>query len=468
MGDAGMTLAEVGHAYGDVRVLDCVSARFEPGRLHALLGENGAGKSTLLKIAAGLLPGSTGSVTLGGHRLDAKGAQSIAYVEQHASLFESLSVHENVALGPARRAPAAADALAAVGLPSRDASVGSLSLAERQLVLLARAIFARKQVFFLDEPTALATPLEAARLYGVLATLAHRGHVVVVVTHHVEEVLAHAAEATVLRHGVVALHAERGSASFVEDALLRAMFGAVPAALERAGAPGSVFGTLVDRKGRRIDVRRGEILGIAGMAGQGQAELVRAMRFGSGASFAWEAPVRAAALAADRHHEAMVPSASVAENAMLGAMPARGPLAFVDHEALLASARDRTEALGVKAPNLEMPIDALSGGNQQKVVLGRVLGEVAARPVMDRAVVFAEPTRGIDAAAARVVHEELARVAREGGAVVLVTSDYRELRRVADRYAVVWKHAFVGEFPAEVSDATLAAAMATGGEGSAS
>lgn len=464
MAEAGISLAAIGHAYGDVRVLDSVSARFEPGRIHALLGENGAGKSTLLKIAAGLLAPAAGAVSVDGEPLDASRVKSIAYVEQHARLFESLTVHENVALGPARGAASVSDALVAVGLASGDGPVASLSLAERQLVLLARAIYARKQVFLLDEPTALATPREAARLYGVLASLAGRGHVVVVVTHHLEEVLAYAGEATVLRHGVVALHARRDASDFREDALLRAMFGAVPPALARASFHGDVFGHLVDGAGVRVAVRRGEILGIAGMAGQGQPELVRAMRFGACGSFRWEGPSLAVALAADRHHEAMVPSGSVAENAMLGALPSGGLLGFVDRAALAAAAVARLAPFAVKASHVEVAIDTLSGGNQQKVVLGRVFGEAEHRPSEERLLVVAEPTRGIDAAAAHVVHERLAAFAQGGGAVVLVTSDFRELRRVADRYAVLWKHGFAGEYDASVSEDRLAVAMATGGE----
>ena len=464
MGQAGIALAEIGHAYGEVRVLDAVSARFAPGGVHALLGENGAGKSTLLKIAAGLVRAESGRVELGAGPLDAEGARTIAYVEQHAALFESLSIHENVALAPARGAPGVLDALRTVGLPARDGSTLALSLAERQLVLLARAICARKQVFFLDEPTALATPLESARLYAVLASLAARGHVVVVVTHHLEEVLAHAAEATVLRGGKLVLHTVRGAPAFGEESLLHAMFGVLPRTLPRARQGGASLGTVVDARGRSVCVRQGEILGIAGMAGQGQAELVRAMRFGASGTFRWVAPTLAVALPADRHEEAMVPSATVAENAMLGALPTHGFLDLVDRRALVEGARARTEPFGVKAPSLDAPIDALSGGNQQKVVLSRIFAEIEARPLADRVAVFAEPTRGIDAAAAREVHTKLASLAQAGCAVVLVTSDYRELRRVADRYVVLWKHRFGDEFTSTASDDDLAAAMATGGE----
>jgi ABC-type sugar transport system ATPase subunit len=465
MGESAVTFEGVGHAYGDVRVLASVSAAFEPGRIHALLGENGAGKSTLLKIGAGLLAPSVGSVCASGR---------VAYVEQHAALFASLSVHENVALAPrTRSADRCRSALRAVGLAQEDGPVERLSLADRQLVLLARAIHAECAVVLLDEPTALATPQEAARLYGVLRTLADAGCTVAVVTHHLEEVVAFADEVTVLRGGEVAAHARRGALGFDEASLLHAMFGAVPAESARPLAGEGVALTVSDSRGRTIAIRRGEILGVAGMAGQGQSELVRALRFGRAGGFAREGTAAVIALAADRHHDAMVPSASVAVNATLGGFPVRGPLGLVDDDAITRRAAERLEGFAVAMPGLDAPMNALSGGNQQKVVLARVFAEAAAAAGAASqssrgsgvVLVVAEPTRGIDAAAARLVHVRLGELAREGISVVLVTSDYRELRLLSSRFVVLWKGRFGDEVAATATDDALGAAMATGGEG---
>jgi simple sugar transport system ATP-binding protein len=450
-----VTFEGVEHAYGDVRVLASVSAAFVPGRIHALLGENGAGKSTLLKIGAGLLAPRAGVVRVEGR---------VAYVEQHAALFESLSVHENVALGPRAQGGArCAEALRAVGLAPDDGPIDRLSLAERQLVLLARALHADRAVLLLDEPTALATPREAARLYAILRRLADDGRTVAVVTHHLEEVVAYADDVTVLRGGVVASRAAKGEPGFDEASLLRAMFGDAPAD-EIAPLPGGApLLAIADDAGRAVAIRGGEILGVAGMAGQGQAALVRALRFGRAGRFVRRGSAPVCALAADRHHEAMVPTASVAVNATLGSFPARGPLGIVDDDALAVRAAARLDGLAVAMPGVGAPMLALSGGNQQKVVLARVFGD-AADAQQAPVVVVAEPTRGVDAAAARLVHARLAALARSGAAVVLISSDFRELRRLASRFVVLWKERFGAELPAGASDEALGAAMATGGE----
>jgi ABC-type sugar transport system ATPase subunit len=239
------------------------------------------------------------------------------------------------------------------------------------------------------------------------------------------------------------------------------MFGAVPAESARPLAGEGVALTVSDSRGRTIAIRRGEILGVAGMAGQGQSELVRALRFGRAGGFAREGTAAVIALAADRHHDAMVPSASVAVNATL------------DDDAITRRAAERLEGFAVAMPGLDAPMNALSGGNQQKVVLARVFAEAAAAAGAASqssrgsgvVLVVAEPTRGIDAAAARLVHVRLGELAREGISVVLVTSDYRELRLLSSRFVVLWKGRFGDEVAATATDDALGAAMATGGEG---
>jgi ABC-type sugar transport system ATPase subunit len=462
MHGAEIVFDRIEHAYGNVRVLESVSTTFVRGRVHALLGENGAGKSTLLKIGAGLLAPSSGEVCV--VRGPGNAPEDVAYVEQHAALFESLSVHENVALGPRSSRARCAEVLRAVGLDEGDGPVAHLSLADRQRVLLARALFSGRGTLLLDEPTALATPVESARLYGVLRALAESGCTVAVVTHHVEEAVAHADDVTVLRGGHVVARVSRSATGFDEVSLLAAMFGehVVPSPVQLEGAAALL--EVRDDAGCALVVRSGEIVGVAGMAGQGQAELVRALRFGSSGGFVRSGDARVVALAADRHHDAMVPSASVVENAMLGSFPARGVFGLVDDDALASQARARLLGLEVAMPSEHAPIEALSGGNQQKVVLARVFAAARSAPGAV-VVVVAEPTRGIDAAAARIVHARLVDLARSGAGVVLVTSDFRELRRLASRVVVLWKGRFSTAFEASVDDASLAVAMTTGGEG---
>ena len=454
----------IGHAYGHVAVLNAVTVSFTPGKVHAVLGENGAGKSTLLKIVAGLLRPRAGSVRAGEAPAAAGGPFRTAYVEQHATLFESLSVHENVWVGPMRRDRRCHDALVRVGLPGEDRPVSALSFADRQLVLLARALVADARWFLMDEPTALATPAEAERLYAVLRTLADAGNGVIVVTHHLEEVVAHADEATVLRRGVVASSWRRGEAAFAEASFVRAMFGELPAEVRVEGVAGQTVGSFEDARGVSVEVRGSEILGVGGMAGQGQEELVRALRYGSCGSFRLRSGGRVAVLAADRHREGMVASASVAENAMLGALPVSGLIACVDEPELLRLAAERLGGLDLTAASLDVAMEELSGGNQQRVVLARLFAEVAAGdpPCL---VVVAEPTRGLDGAGARAVHARLAALARAGHAIVLVTSDFRELVTLASRFVVLWKHGIAGELPCGIDERVLAERMATGGEG---
>ena len=463
-----LTLAarEVAHHFGDVRVLEDVSAVFSARRVHALLGENGAGKSTLLRIAAGLLVPTQGRVSVEGAPVAAKPFSLVAYVEQHAALFESLSIFENVLLGPARqRRSDAMTCLRAVGLAEHDGPVARLSLAERQLVLLARAMHQQATVFLLDEPTALATPAESKRLYAVLRRLADAGSTVVVVTHHLEEVLAHADDVTVLRKGHVAACMQRQAASFSEEGLLAAMFGAPPGSMRLDLIAGEPAGKMFDAAGRSVAIYRGEILAVAGMAGQGQDEVVAALRFGGAGTFRADLMYRAVVLPADRHHDAMVPSASVATNAMLGTAPTTAFGVMIDDDALVTEAQSRLGFMPIAMPSIESPMTALSGGNQQKVVLSRLFGEARASENSPCVLVVAEPTRGIDASAARAVHEALASFARDGHAVVLVTSDWRELRLLASRFVVLWKHGFASELPRETSDDTLSLAMLSGGEG---
>ena len=234
---------------------------------------------------------------------------------------------------------------------------------------------------------------------------------------------------------------------------------------ELHGVAGPTAGRLSDATGREVSIRCGEILAVAGMAGQGQDDVVAALRFGSAGVFRASCTHPVVALPADRHHDAMVASASVATNAMLGSFPVTGRGLVVDDVALAARAAERVAPLRVTMPSLHAPMTALSGGNQQKVVLSRVFAEASRHDAAKSLLVVAEPTRGIDAAAARLVHERLVALARSGHAIVLVTSDWRELRALASRYVVVWKHRIAMELPFGVDDDVLSRAMLSGHDG---
>jgi simple sugar transport system ATP-binding protein len=469
----GVLLAAEGltKAYPGVVANSDVSFAVAEGEVHALLGENGAGKSTLVKMIYGLVKPDAGRMRLrGADHAPAKPsvarAAGVAMVFQHFSLFEALNVAENVALGmetpPAMGALAGriADVSQAYGLPLDPGRlVGDLSAGERQRVEIIRCLLQDPKLLIMDEPTSVLTPQEVEILFRTLRKLAAEGTAILYISHKLEEIRSLCDTATILRRGrVVATCTPRQKSA--RD-LAEMMVGTVltpPArsekpkgavALEVTGlsvrSP-SPFGTALRDVG--FTVRRGEILGIAGVAGNGQDELLLALsgelRSAPGAvridgvdlgDAGPNARRRAGLVAApeERLGHAAAPDMSLTENALLSGAVRKGLVrrGLIDWPATRRFAEAVVAAYDVRTPGVGVAARALSGGNLQKFVVGRELSQAP------RVVVVNQPTWGVDASAAAAIRQALIDRAAEGAAVVVISQDLDELIEIADRFAAL-------------------------------
>ncbi len=466
---------------GGVRAVDGVDLELGAGEIHALCGENGAGKSTLAQIASGNLAPTAGSVI---------GAERVGLVHQHFELVLRLRVWENVLLGREPRRGLTIDAgaarervrelAAAHGLDvDPDAVVETLPVGIAQRVEILRELARDPRVLVLDEPTAVLSPPEIDALFATLRSLASNGTAILVITHKLQEVVSHAQRVTVMRAGRVVLRTLTGDTSIA--AIAKAMVGgelpALAARTPRATTAGFVARDLAAGEGAHalrsasFEVRGGEIVGIAGVEGNGQSALTDAvagvlpysgdMTLG-GATLAGEnAEARIAAgirtIPQDRQTEALVLSWSICDNVALGDQT-RGPMragATLDRAAMRTLATQIVERFDVRTPSIQTPVRALSGGNQQKVVVGRAL---AHDPVL---VVAYQPTRGIDVGAAALVQSRLIEARNAGSAVLLVSFELDEVLALADRILVLFRGAIVGAFErADFDRARIGALMA--------
>jgi simple sugar transport system ATP-binding protein len=489
-----LALDRLSKRYGALLAVDGVSLAFDAGRIHAVVGENGAGKSTLLKMAAGVVAPEAGEVHVGGARLAPHTAREaikrgVGMVQQHFALVGVLRAIDNVMLGAEpvgpfgrldeARARARAEAVAReMGVElAWDAPVETLGVGDRQRLEIVRTLVRDARVLILDEPTAVLTPGEADQLYATLRRLADAGRAIIVVTHRLDEVRDHADDVSVMRRGRLVSTRRLGPAAG-EVAYRRADAAALhavtrdimgeepPPPLERsARVPGDVRIAMKDvvlgraLRGATLDVRAGEIVGVAGVEGNGQRELVRVLA-GLDAPEAGEVRCEAAAVVhEDRHAEGLVLAASVRDNLVLGELARFTRLGLVDRASLERAARGRLDRAHVVPPDLDAPAAALSGGNQQKVVVARAVSRHVS------VFVFAQPTRGVDLGAARAIHAEIVRAADEGKAVLIVSADLGELRTLCDRLLVMARGRIVAELPPGASDAELGEAMLGGAGG---
>ncbi|GAA4876368.1 sugar ABC transporter ATP-binding protein [Pseudonocardia benzenivorans] len=497
-------ILQPGDAHGDVLRLDRVTKSFPgvralrdasftvaSGEVHALLGENGAGKSTLMKIACGALAPDAGTVHIGGvalgrHTPQAARALGLRVLHQERQIAAHLSVAENVLLdrvptGPLglvgrRRTERAARALLdelGIGLdPGRSAA--DLNAAEAQLVALARALSAGATVLVLDEPTASLQGDEVRVLFDIVRTLAGRGVGIVFISHHLDEVYAIADRVTVMRDGAVV--GTVPAAGTRPDQLTAMIFGQsvdVSRAAVRADLPVVVRGEpLVEVEnihlGRTVNgvsltVHAGEVVALTGPLGSGASEVAQLVAGARGPSAgrithatgaARTRPPRTrrdharcgvAFLPADRKHAGVLLEHSVTENVALGDRA-------TSRRVLLRRREDRRRAaeqvhrLGIRVADVRQRVQTLSGGNQQKVVLGRWLA------VRSRVLVLDEPTAGVDVAAKVEIYRLLLAAAADGAAVLIVSSDFEEIHALADRVLVVCDGRVVAELPGHEAD----------------
>ena len=484
----------------------------ESGRVHALIGENGAGKSTLVKILAGVEQPTSGELLFEDTPVqfasprDA-GRLGIDIIHQELQLFPDLSIEENLFVGRERltrwgtidraaQRTAAAAVLERLGLPAVaprakagqrlaiDRRVGSLPLGQQQIVEIARAVVHETRVLMMDEPTSALTASEVPVLFNVIRDLAAHGVGIVYISHRLEELLAVADTVTVLRDGHVVGHAPRADVDV--PWIVRRMTGAdAPvAAAHGKTASGAPILAVKDlqlpaapgRTGLRdvtFDVRPGEILGLYGLMGAGRTELMECLlglhedvrgsvrldgRELAGADVRERIARGIAMVPEDRQTSGLIPTMTVQQNmtlAHLGALAQAGYLSPA-REARVAS--EWAGRLRVKTPAFDAPISALSGGNQQKVVIAR---SVMTRP---RVLLMDEPTRGVDVGAKREIVDTMRRLAADGMAVVFTTSELAEVHAAADRALVMARGRIAAELSgADMTDEGLASAASANG-----
>jgi rhamnose transport system ATP-binding protein len=485
-----LTLEHASKAFAGVHALRDVSLELYPGEAHALVGENGAGKSTLIKILGGIHQPDSGSLRIDGQELFLSGPgdatkHGVAVIYQEPTLFPDLSVAENVFIGrqPLKRGRRidyrtmnreVAEIFKRLGVPIDPEKIArGLSIAEQQLVEIAKSLTRHARVLIMDEPTAALSPVEAKRLFRVVETLRAEGAAVVFISHRLEEVFAICQRVTVLRDGQRIL--SRMLAGLTPDDLVRAMVGRdVELASHTAHTPGEVV-LKVDRITREgvfmdisLEVHSGEVVALAGLVGAGRSEVARAI-FGidpydvgsvtiSGRKLHRRRPTEAMEAGVgfvpeDRRQQGLVMDMSIARNITLASMRA------LRRFGLLSPAKERqfgidwASRLQVRYGKVSNPVASLSGGNQQKVVLAKWLARSPRLLIVD------EPTRGIDIGTKAEVHRLLSSLADEGVAVLVISSELPEVLTVADRVLVMREGRIVAEMPrAEASEETIVTA----------
>ncbi|MEP7355638.1 MAG: ABC transporter ATP-binding protein [Anaerolineales bacterium] len=461
---------------------DAVDFDVRAGEIHGLLGENGAGKSTLMRILYGLYHADAGEILINGRPVALKSPadalrQGIGMIHQHFQLVPAFTVAENVALGLPSTRGLVLD-LDVVSARIRqlaakynlnvdpDARVGQLAVGEQQRVEIIKALYRGASLLVLDEPTAVLTPQEVDDLFIILRQMAAEGHALIFISHKLHEVLAITQRVTVLRDG--RLVGSRPTAGATQPELARMMVGReVLLQYDRPPAhPGAVRLQMQavcsqrDRGGDALhevslEVCAGEILGLAGVSGNGQRELaetlagLRPTRQGrislDGQDVTQHSPAERLAagqayIPEERMRDGSIREFSVAENIILqdhGQAP-YSRNGFLNFKAIEAHAAKLIEAFNVKTPGSDTPIKNLSGGNIQKVIMAR---ELSRRPAV---VIAAQPTRGVDIGATEYIHQRLLEQRAAGTAILLISEDLDEIRALSDRIAVIYEGKIVG------------------------
>ncbi len=477
-----LEVRDITKAYPGTRALDGVSLGFVGGQVHALLGKNGAGKSTLVKIIAGATQPTSGQLLVEGQPVDLRSpqdafAQGIATVYQELSLIPELTVAENILFGRLPRRilidwpkvfEQARDILSGMNVQiDVRAKVGHLSVAQQQVVEIAKAMSFNPSVLLLDEPTSSLAHGETESLFAVIRTLASRGVAIIYISHRLQE-LRHIADVmSVLRDGK--LIGTRGMEGATPTSIAQMMFGDTPIGKPPAAAPTSNHTVLEARNlGRSgafgnisFSLGAGEVLGIAGMLGSGRTQLMMSL-FGArptdegellidGKAVRGATPGKMKALGValapeDRKRQGLVQMMSIGNNAVLASLDTLGSGGFVSEARQSEIVKQNVTALQIKAGNTRNPVASLSGGNQQKVVLGKWLN------TKPKVMLFDEPTRGIDVEAKGQIFSIIRDLSEQGIASIFVSSELEELFEVCHRILIMRSGRITGEVrPAETS-----------------
>ena len=498
-------LRNITKRFGEVLANDAVSIKVTPGTIHAIVGENGAGKSTAMRIAYGFYTADSGEILINGQVREIRTphdaiALGIGMVHQHFMLVEPMTVAENIVLGAEPGNAASLDLKKAAEEIRRvsdefklsvnpNATIENLSVGQQQRVELLKALYRHAQLLILDEPTAVLTPQEVEEFFAILRSMREQGKTIVIITHKLSEVLAISDNVTVMRDGKVVGDVKTSDTNAAD--LARLMVGReVLLRVEKPAAkPGDVVLALRDlsilgRDGsKRVDgvsfeVRAGEIVGIAGVEGNGQTELIEALAglipgaYVTG-SMSFEGrditqldarkrkELGIAHVPEDRHRRGLLLDFSLAENTILGvhyrkpAVSAGGVL--LDQKGIQKRTEQVIRDFDVRPPNAALPARALSGGNQQKLIIGR---EFELPPKL---LLVSQPTRGVDIGAIEFIHRKIVALRDEGCAVLLVSAELEEVTALSDRLLVVHNGKIVGEVDPTVASNEEIGLMMTGG-----
>lgn len=466
-----LRMKQVSKYFGGVAALHGVDFELAPGEVHALVGENGAGKSTLMKVLAGVLQPDEGVLELDGVPITLSGVaaarqRGIVMVYQELMLVPDLSVAENLHLGNTgaivrhrRLRDRSRELLAAVELDVDPRTlVAELGIGEQQLVEIASALALDSRVLIMDEPTAALSAGEAERLFKLIDSLKARGVSIVYISHRLEEIFRLADRVTVLRDGGLVATSRVSEISPAE--VVHMMVGRNVVHYDRtARKMGEKLGAFEFEapglEAGRIDLHRGEIVGLAGVIGSGRSDVLNSL-FGLAGTGSWDgqrikgprdALKRGLVLVpADRKTQGLVLELSVRENLSLATLSELNRLGVMKSVAEKAQARHWIEELSLRPPTAEKPVREFSGGNQQKVVVGKML---ATEP---RVLLLDEPTRGVDVGARSELYELISQLALEGLGLIIGSSDTGELTSLADRILVFRKGGISQELHAPFND----------------
>ena len=500
-----LELHNITKRFGAVLANDAVCLKVEPGTIHSIVGENGAGKSTAMRIAYGFYTADGGEILINGQAREIRTPHDaiklgIGMVHQHFMLVEPMTVAENIVLGAEPGSAASLDLKKAAEEIRKvsdefklavdpNATIEMLSVGQQQRVELLKALYRHAQLLILDEPTAVLTPQEVEEFFAILRRMREQGKTIVIITHKLSEVLAISDNVTVMRDGRVVGDLKTSATNAAE--LARLMVGRE--VLLRVDKPEAKTGDTVlsvrdlsiagRDGGKRLDgvsfeVRAGEIVGIAGVEGNGQTELIEALAglipgsHVSGAMvFAGHDITRMdsrkrrelgiAHVPEDRHRRGLLLDFSLAENTILGvhyrqpAVSANGIL--LDQKGILRRTEQVIRDFDVRPPNPALPARALSGGNQQKLIIGR---EFELPPKL---LLVSQPTRGVDIGAIEFIHRKIVALRDAGCAVLLVSAELEEVTSLSDRLLVLHNGKVAGEVDPKTVTNEEIGLMMTGG-----
>ena len=496
-----LELRNITKTFGSVIANNDVSIKIERGTIHAIVGENGAGKSTIMRIAYGFYRADSGEILVDGKLANIRTPQDainlgIGMVHQHFMLVDTMTVGENIILGAEGGNPAsidwkkANDSILALSNELRlgvspKALIEDLSVGAQQRVELLKALYRNAELLILDEPTAVLTPQEVEDFFNILRRMREQGKTIVIITHKLEEVLAISDDVTVMRDGRVVGSVKTKDTTTAD--LARMIVGRdVLLRVEKTEARPQDAVLTVDNlsvagkhgaalSGVSLNVRAGEIVGVAGIEGNGQTELIEAIaglipvRSGSikllgsdisRASVRKRTEMGIAHIPEDRHKRGLLLDSDLEENAILG-VHYRAPISsgvFLNSALIERRTREIIENFDVRPPNPELTAKSLSGGNQQKLIIGR---EFELNPKL---LLVSQPTRGVDIGAIEFIHRKLIALRDAGSAILLVSAELEEVTALADRLLVIYHGKFVGEVdPKKVSKEDIGLMM-TGGK----